>query len=211
MLGTRETGGSRAGLRQRTAAACAAGQCTGRAVSAGMSASGLAARLAYGAAFALALPAALVLWARAASEREPTRAAVDARGRRCSRGVLLAAAAMRALWVHGSGLPMNAFPPPRRVARPTAHWRTRSTSASSRAARARRCSRARPPAWLVTPAAAAGCAAGARPRGPQPAPPLRRGAAPVAVARPTRIAPPPPPSAPRLLVHGTWFLVYEGR
>jgi protein-S-isoprenylcysteine O-methyltransferase Ste14 len=75
-------------------------------------------KFAYGFLFVALLPAALILWAQAVTPvvglPAPHWASVGwliAIG-----GILLMAEAMRELWVHGGGLPMNAFPPPRLVA-----------------------------------------------------------------------------------------------
>ncbi|MEZ4406292.1 MAG: prolipoprotein diacylglyceryl transferase [Polyangiales bacterium] len=73
----------------------------------------------YGALFVALLPALLVLWARAASPAVPLPTPRSLVG-----GLALALAGLalifggwHALKVHGGGLPMNAFPPPRRVSR----------------------------------------------------------------------------------------------
>src|SRR5262249_7327847 len=76
-------------------------------------------------------------------------------------GVLLLAAGMHALWVHGGGLPMNAFPPPRLVQRGIYRYLSQpiyigfvvlcagvSVAAGSGAG-----------LWVVTPLVATGCAA----------------------------------------------------
>jgi len=77
-----------------------------------------AGRVLYGATFALALPGVLALWARA------TEGAVTLPALRSPAGLLLLAAGVAlilwgwaALWLHGGGLPMNAFPPQRLVTR----------------------------------------------------------------------------------------------
>jgi len=77
------------------------------------------AKAAYGALFCLALPALLVLWARATADvvtlpalRAPLAGAVL-----IGLGAALMAAGAWALAVHGGGPPMNAFPPPRLVSR----------------------------------------------------------------------------------------------
>lgn len=79
--------------------------------------SGAAARLAYALLFCAAIPALLVLWARATADvitlpvyGSPALALLLAVA-----GALLLFAGMGALWRHGGGLPMNAFPPPRLV------------------------------------------------------------------------------------------------
>lgn len=78
-----------------------------------------AGKAAYAAAFVVALPLALMEWARA-TERLVTLPAVrwmTAGWAIAGAGVLLVLTGMRDLWVHGGGLPMNAAPPPRYVAR----------------------------------------------------------------------------------------------
>src|ERR1035437_6963358 len=79
--------------------------------------SGAAARMAYGLLFCAVLPVLLVLWARATADvialpvyGSPALAALAAIA-----GALLLLWGMSALWRHGGGLPMNAFPPPRLV------------------------------------------------------------------------------------------------
>lgn len=76
-------------------------------------------KLLYGALFVVALPAAIAAWARAIEPvvqappvLEPTlgKALVGI-------GALLVLGGWHALWVHGEGLPMNAFPPPKLVTR----------------------------------------------------------------------------------------------
>ena len=73
--------------------------------------------MAYGLLFCALLPVLLVLWARATADvialpvyGSPALALLPAIG-----GALLLLAGMGALWRHGGGLPMNAFPPPRLV------------------------------------------------------------------------------------------------
>jgi len=76
-------------------------------------------KLAYGLLFVALLPALLVAWARS------TESVVTAPAWHAPRiglglaasGALLVLAGWAALWRHGGGLPMNAFPPPRYVAR----------------------------------------------------------------------------------------------
>jgi protein-S-isoprenylcysteine O-methyltransferase Ste14 len=73
----------------------------------------------YGALFVVVLPLLLAAWARAMADATPlatpfppwTGLAASAAG------LALMLAGMAALWVHGRGLPMNAFPPPRLVTR----------------------------------------------------------------------------------------------
>src|SRR5580692_727456 len=75
----------------------------------------------YGALFVVAWPTALAGWAWALDRQEwvswpvPVPAAAGATA--ALLGVALMCAAMIALWIHGGGLPMNAFPPQRRVER----------------------------------------------------------------------------------------------
>src|ERR1035441_5559322 len=79
--------------------------------------SGAAARIAYALLFCVVLPVLLVLWAGATADvialpvyGSPWLALLAAIA-----GALLLVAGMGALWRHGGGLPMNAFPPPRLV------------------------------------------------------------------------------------------------
>lgn len=76
-------------------------------------------KILYGALFALLLPVLLVMWASAASDvvALPVPAWRGWGAAIASAGVLLMAWGMAALRVHGGGLPMNAFPPPRLVSR----------------------------------------------------------------------------------------------
>ena len=70
-------------------------------------------KLAYGAAFCVVLPAALVGWAACTAASVPLRVP-DAPlvGAACALvGLLLMGWAMGSLWFEGGGLPMNAFPP----------------------------------------------------------------------------------------------------
>ena len=78
---------------------------------------GVAGRVAYGAAFTLALPLLLVAWARAAAGAVPLSVpGSPALGvALLAGGVALALAGMGALWTRGGGLPMNAYPPPHLV------------------------------------------------------------------------------------------------
>lgn len=79
----------------------------------------LLARVAYGAVFTLAAPALLAWWAwtTRATVRLPVPDTPLAGWSAVSAGALLMALGMRGLWRDGGGLPMNAFPPPRLVAR----------------------------------------------------------------------------------------------
>ncbi|HEX5010034.1 MAG TPA: PEMT/PEM2 methyltransferase family protein, partial [Planctomycetota bacterium] len=183
-----------------------------------MRAAGVVARLAYGAAFTLALPAALVLWARAAATTVdlPALQSTPAGAALLAGGVLLAISSMRALWVHGGGLPMNAFPPPHRVTRGPYAWLAHPIYVGFVASCAGASLLAGSAAglWLVTPAAAAGCAAlvfgherhDLRRRFGEASPRPWLSLAPDE-DRPASAA---ERAAALLLVHGTWFLVYEG-
>jgi protein-S-isoprenylcysteine O-methyltransferase Ste14 len=86
----------------------------------GRSAGAVAGKFAYGALFVLAWPALLAVWAQrldrlGAVPWPAPSALVWAAG--LATGLALMAAAMHALWRHGGGLPMNAFPPDRLVER----------------------------------------------------------------------------------------------
>jgi protein-S-isoprenylcysteine O-methyltransferase Ste14 len=80
---------------------------------------GVLGRVAYGAAFTVALPALLVVWARRVEPLVPLRVPASAWAGvlLAAAGALLTTAAMTALAVHGRGLPMNAYPPERLVTR----------------------------------------------------------------------------------------------
>lgn len=81
-------------------------------------------RIAYGAVFVVAIPAGLVVWARGAERVVPLHT-VHSRTTGLvllALGLLLIAAGARALMLHGRGLPMNAFPPPRLVRRGIYRW-----------------------------------------------------------------------------------------
>lgn len=76
-------------------------------------------KLAYGALFMLVLPALLWVWGRRLDRivhlpaiHAPVVGALIAIG-----GAMIAALGIRALWVHGGGLPMSPYPPLRRVSR----------------------------------------------------------------------------------------------
>lgn len=129
----------------------------------GRRAAAVAARVAYGAAFVVALPVGLVAWARATAPwvSLPAPHAPWAGRLAAALGVALVAWGMAALWRRGGGLPMNAFPPRRFVRagpyRVLAHpiyvgavlaWAGGAVAAGSASA-----------LWLVTPALALGCAA----------------------------------------------------
>ena len=78
----------------------------------------------YGALFTLLVPAGLVLWARTSAPnvplppiRAPWLGSVVA-----TLGLVLCASGMSALWRHGRGLPMNAYPPPLYVRSGVYRW-----------------------------------------------------------------------------------------
>ena len=123
----------------------------------------LARRLLYGALFVAVLPAMLALWAlatrgivTAATIHDPLLGTMVAVA-----GVLIASSGMLALWQRGGGLPMNAFPPPRYVADgiysvvPHPIYGGFILACAGVAA----CAGSSSGLWLVTPAAALGCAA----------------------------------------------------
>jgi membrane-associated phospholipid phosphatase len=72
-------------------------------------------RVLYGAIFVVALPLALIAWARAATVGLPEIHSISGGLSLTLLGTLAMAAGMIALWRDGGGLPMNAFPPPRFV------------------------------------------------------------------------------------------------
>ena len=76
-------------------------------------------RLLYGALFVVVLPAILVLWARVLDARLtlPVYGTPWLAGACIGVGVLAIVLAWQALWVHGRGLPMNAYPPKQLVTR----------------------------------------------------------------------------------------------
>src|SRR5436189_5673560 len=82
---------------------------------------GVVARISYGAVFTLLWPGVLAAWAigsdRAAFLTWPVPLSPWLAFAGLVAGVVLMAAGMRALWSHGGGLPMNAFPPARLVER----------------------------------------------------------------------------------------------
>jgi protein-S-isoprenylcysteine O-methyltransferase Ste14 len=120
-------------------------------------------RLLYGALFALALPALLVVWA---GRLEP---AVDlpavhqpgAGAALVALGLALTGAGVVALWAHGGGLPMNAFPPPRLVERGIYRYLAQPIYLGfvTACAGTALVVGSRAGLWVVTPLAAAGCAA----------------------------------------------------
>jgi len=76
-------------------------------------------KLLYGALFVVALPAALLAWIRATAGivTAPVLHAPILGGAFVGTGALLVLGGWYALYRHGGGLPMNAFPPPRYVTR----------------------------------------------------------------------------------------------
>lgn len=76
-------------------------------------------KLLYGALFAFVVPLLLMAWAAAAERAVPLPVPLspEAGWALAAAGLVLLLAGMRALWVYGEGLPMNAFPPPKYVAR----------------------------------------------------------------------------------------------
>jgi protein-S-isoprenylcysteine O-methyltransferase Ste14 len=74
-------------------------------------------KLAYGALFTVLLPALLVLWAARLDRLVPLPAYASpiGGGSIALLGLALMAAATAALWIHGHGLPMSAYPPARFV------------------------------------------------------------------------------------------------
>lgn len=89
-----------------------------------VTAAGVLRRAAYGAVFVVGVPALLVAWARALDRWLGLPAVGGARvgAGVAAAGVALLAAGIAGLAVHGRGLPMNAFPPPRFVARGAYGW-----------------------------------------------------------------------------------------
>ncbi|MFI5310920.1 MAG: prolipoprotein diacylglyceryl transferase family protein [Gemmatimonadales bacterium] len=73
----------------------------------------------YGATFAVLLPIGLAAWAAATADivRVPLVASLALGLPVAAAGAALVALGMIHLWVHGGGLPMNAYPPPRYVER----------------------------------------------------------------------------------------------
>ena len=76
-------------------------------------------KIIYALVFCVALPVALAFWARAVSAYLPPPLFTDVPlgAGLCAAGIVLIAASMLALRVHGRGLPMNGFPPPVYVTR----------------------------------------------------------------------------------------------
>jgi protein-S-isoprenylcysteine O-methyltransferase Ste14/membrane-associated phospholipid phosphatase len=86
--------------------------------------SGVLARIGYGALFCAVLPLALWAWSRhtVLDVHWPLPAPRAVGFALLAGGTALLLAAMHALWRHGGGLPMNAFPPPRLVAAGPYRW-----------------------------------------------------------------------------------------
>ncbi|MFT3770215.1 MAG: prolipoprotein diacylglyceryl transferase [Minicystis sp.] len=76
-------------------------------------------KILYGALFVAVLPTALLVWVRATAGvvKTPVFHSLPVGGALAGFGFLLLVGGWHALWRHGGGLPMNAFPPPRYVTR----------------------------------------------------------------------------------------------
>ncbi len=121
------------------------------------------AKVFYGLTFAVAVPAALVAWAHATRHAVHVAALHSPGLGACLAGIGVATilAAMVSLWRDGGGLPMNAFPPPRFVDRNIYGVVPHPIYAGFVMACAGIAIFCGSPSglWLVTPAAALGCAA----------------------------------------------------
>ncbi|MGC4001334.1 MAG: prolipoprotein diacylglyceryl transferase [Anaeromyxobacter sp.] len=169
----------------------------------------------YGALFVVILPAALLAWARAADRwvAAPALFAPGAGVALATGGLLLMAWGWATLWHEGGGLPMNAFPPPRRaVGGPFALVGHPIYVGFTAAVLGGALWTGSPAAlWLCTPAVAAGAAALVL--GHERLDLLRRFGPP---PRPLLSLPPPGDGAPRprerlgaaVLVLGTWLGLY---
>jgi protein-S-isoprenylcysteine O-methyltransferase Ste14 len=117
----------------------------------------------YGLAFTAALPALLVLWSTVAEPNValPAFGSVALGLALALSGLGLVTAGMGDLWRFGGGLPMNAFPPPRFVPRGVYRWLPHPiyTGFVLACLGTSMAVRSRAGLWLVTPAAAFGCAA----------------------------------------------------
>ncbi len=126
-----------------------------------LSAAAIAARLGYGLLFAVALPLALVVWARATRGwvRLPVPLPPVAGAMIACAGLALILAGMAALWFRGGGLPMNAFPPPRFVRTGPYRLLAHPIYAGAVLACAGAAAWAGSPSgfWLVTPMLVLGC------------------------------------------------------
>ncbi len=121
------------------------------------------ARVAYGAVFMAAIPLMLAAWAWRLDEliAMPRVAWPGVGAAVAGAGLGLMAWAMAALWKHGGGLPMNAFPPPRFVTRGPYRVVSQPIYIGFVLACAGVSMIAGSPGgfWIVTPMAALGCAA----------------------------------------------------
>jgi prolipoprotein diacylglyceryltransferase/protein-S-isoprenylcysteine O-methyltransferase Ste14 len=81
-------------------------------------------RVGYGALFVVVLPLGLLLWADTLAPvvKLPAVSSVPAGLAAAAAGIALLAAGIGGLMIHGRGLPMNAFPPPRFVRRGIYRW-----------------------------------------------------------------------------------------
>jgi protein-S-isoprenylcysteine O-methyltransferase Ste14 len=117
----------------------------------------------YGALFVVALPLLLVAWARATASVIPLAAPFTPWvGLAASAaGLALMLSGTAALWLHGGGLPMNAFPPPRYVTRGIYRLVAHPIyiGFSMLVAGVAVAMRSGSGFWLVSPAAMLGCAA----------------------------------------------------
>ena len=120
-------------------------------------------KVAYAALFCIVLPALLWLWARAAEPSVTLPAVQSTIGGALLAGVgaALMLAGMFGLRVHGGGLPMNAFPPPRRAERGIYAWLDHPIYAGFcvSVAGAAVWTGSRAGLWLVTPCTVLACAA----------------------------------------------------
>ena len=120
-------------------------------------------KVAYAALFCIVLPALLWLWARAAEPSVTLPAVQSTIGGAllAGVGVALMLAGMFGLRVHGGGLPMNAFPPPRRAERGIYAWLDHPIYAGFcvSVAGAAVWTGSRAGLWLVTPCTVLACAA----------------------------------------------------
>jgi prolipoprotein diacylglyceryltransferase/membrane-associated phospholipid phosphatase/protein-S-isoprenylcysteine O-methyltransferase Ste14 len=124
---------------------------------------GRIARVLYGLLFVAAIPICLVLWAARTDDfvRLPPLHSPPAGAALVAAGAALMLLGVRALIVHGGGLPMNAFPPPRYVKRDIYRYVSHPIYAGFTAAAAGAAIAAGSASglWLITPLVAAGCAA----------------------------------------------------
>jgi hypothetical protein len=120
-------------------------------------------RVLYGALFTAVLPALLALWAWRLEPAVTLPAAHDLWGGAAllALGLALLAAGVWALWVHGGGLPMNAFPPPRLAERGIYRYFSQPIYLGflTACAGASVLTGSRAGLWVVTPLTATGCAA----------------------------------------------------